>query len=350
MNIALVGYFGHDNLGDEAILQSVLQQLKKYHVPLRIIVFTQTPQETSRRYKVIAFRRKSWPDLLAGITMTDVVVFAGGSLLQDKTSFKSLLYYLSIIFLARIFKKKIILYAQGIEDFRYPLSKWLVKTFLGYTHFISVRDEESYKYLKDVLKIKKPVHYTVDSALMLCPLQTDNRYLGYIGLNFIDIENFPYKNVSDTLVKFSREHNKKYVYIPFHEEDLKIAGTLQQLIPSQYFEVLQPQENISMLIGIMQQLDMVIGTRLHSLILSAAAYTPFMGIHYHDKVESFAKEVKQKYMLFDNLQNGHFYSNLVDVFSQKESYKNQLKFLVEDLKTKSKNNLINNIIIKYDKT
>ena len=53
---------------------------------------------------------------------SELIISGGGSLLQDVTSKRSLLYYLSIIGLGKLFGKKVMLFAQGIGPIR---AKWL---------------------------------------------------------------------------------------------------------------------------------------------------------------------------------------------------------------------------------
>ena len=350
MKIALVGYFGHENIGDEAILQSVIQQLKKYHKPLEILVFTNTPTETSELYNVSTLKRKSIINIIAAIRMSDIILFAGGTLFQDETSFGSLIYYLFIIVLAKIFKRKVILYSQGVEPFRYYLSKFLVKQVFLFVDHISVRDRSSQAYLKKTLKIKKNIRFNIDSAMLLCPLQLNNKYRNFIGLNLMDVPNIPIEMIIKDLMEFTKTHNKKILYIPFQERDRILGEKLQKYFGVDSFVILDVMPNISELLGIIQQLDFLVGARLHSLILSATAYTPFIGIHIYDKVKSFSTDVHQNYLAFNDLQKGVLYSTLIKVFNNKNKLKNQLKQTVENLKEQSKDSLINNILIKYEKT
>ncbi|OGI09408.1 MAG: polysaccharide pyruvyl transferase CsaB [Candidatus Margulisbacteria bacterium GWF2_35_9] len=350
MKVTLVGYFGHGNTGDEAILHSIIGQLKRYHNPVQITVLSNTPEKTSATYNVISIQRKSLASILASIRMSNIIIFAGGTLFQDITSIGSLLYYLSIIVVSKIFHKKVILYSQGIEPFKYYFSKLLVKQVFVFTDFISVRDLESRKYLLETLKLKKTIRYTVDSAMMLNPLQVNNKYKGYIGINLMNIIDCPLDHIAKALIKFSNEFNKKILYIPFQEGDIIVGQKLERLIPSSLFEILDVHENISELLGIISQLDLLMGARLHSLILSATVYTPFIGIHYYDKVQSFSREVSQNYIGFSDLQNGVFYSTLVEVLNNRSMHRKQLERIVMMLKEQSKDSLINNILIKYEKT
>ena len=52
--------------------------------------------------------------ILWGVFDTHVLISGGGSLIQNGTGSLSLLYYLFIIALAKFFRKKVIIFAQGI--------------------------------------------------------------------------------------------------------------------------------------------------------------------------------------------------------------------------------------------
>ena len=350
MNIGLVGYFGYDNIGDDAILQSMVSQLKRYYRPLRLIVFAHKPERVEKRFHVQALNRMSIPSILAGINMSDIIVFAGGSLFQDKTSFRSLFYYCMILMLGRFYGKKIVLYAQGVEPFRYKWSEWLVRNIFFFAHYISVRDRDSMMLLNKLLRHKKRVRYVVDSALLLAPYRTNNLYQGFVGVNFMACPQFPLDQVVDELERFAKTYQRRFLYVPFNASDLQIGREIKKRLNEMQMVILDPEENISILLGVLQQLDMMVGMRLHSLILSATARVPFLGVHYHDKVSSFCKEVKQPVIRFTDLQKGALYSNLEFVFNERKRYQNQLSTLVDDLVKESKDNLINNIIVKYEKT
>mgnify|MGYP002139153558 CR=1 FL=1 len=56
----------------------------------------------------------------------------GGSLLQDVTSWKSMIYYLSIITLGVLFRKQVFLYSQGIGPVRYRVIRIILKHVLNH--------------------------------------------------------------------------------------------------------------------------------------------------------------------------------------------------------------------------
>ena len=87
-------------------------------------------------------------EILKAIFSNDILISGGGSLLQNKTSNFSLFYYLFIIFLAKLFFKKTIIFAQGIEPIKGFLPKFFTKIILKKCDFITVRDIKSQELLK----------------------------------------------------------------------------------------------------------------------------------------------------------------------------------------------------------
>ena len=99
------GYIGFDNFGDEAIAGVLINNLKKSGAE-RITALSANPSKTSRLYGV---ESRHMLKFLKPIIFSDVLISGGGSLLQDITSLKSLIYYLVVIMTALLFGKKVIM-------------------------------------------------------------------------------------------------------------------------------------------------------------------------------------------------------------------------------------------------
>ena len=110
----LSGYYGFGNLGDEALLEMTVRELRRRHPTLEIEVLSHTPEETSRRYGVAAVARADIPAVRAAIGRADVVLSGGGGLLQNATSTRSLLYYAAIVRAAVRAHKRTMIFAQSI--------------------------------------------------------------------------------------------------------------------------------------------------------------------------------------------------------------------------------------------
>ncbi len=88
MRLVLSGYYGFYNVGDEAILQSIIESLHKENPNIELVVLSNDPDYTRKMYGVEAVDRWSIKSVYDAIKKSDGLISGGGSLLQDKTSVK----------------------------------------------------------------------------------------------------------------------------------------------------------------------------------------------------------------------------------------------------------------------
>ena len=94
--IVISGYYGFNNAGDEALLTAILASLRAIEPDADITVISGNPGNTIIKHQVKSLYRFAAMRLLRAIGESDLVISGGGSLLQDVTSKRSLLYYLSV--------------------------------------------------------------------------------------------------------------------------------------------------------------------------------------------------------------------------------------------------------------
>ena len=99
-NILISGYYGFNNIGDESILRTVIDNLREKLPQVDITVLSQSPAQTAEKYGVKAAARMNPWAILRSVRRCDMLLSGGGSLLQDATSGRSILYYLFILRLA----------------------------------------------------------------------------------------------------------------------------------------------------------------------------------------------------------------------------------------------------------
>lgn len=122
--LVISGYYGFGNAGDEAMLAAILEAILEVVPEADITVISGNPRHTAEKHGVKAVGRFDVTGIFNAIKRCDLLISGGGSLLQDVTSNRSLYYYLSIISLANMLGKKVMLYAQGMGP---CASLWLVK-------------------------------------------------------------------------------------------------------------------------------------------------------------------------------------------------------------------------------
>ena len=149
-NVVMSGYYGFSNAGDDAILQSIQEGIVAASEDISITVLSNDPALTERLYGLDAVPRFQVWKVLRALRRCDALLSGGGSLLQDRTSTRSLLYYLSIIRLAERFHKPVMLYANGIGPVSKPANRRRVKKAVERAALVTLRDRSSAKELQDM--------------------------------------------------------------------------------------------------------------------------------------------------------------------------------------------------------
>ena len=121
--IVLSGYYGFDNIGDEAVLFSIITALRKEIKDVHITVLSNNPDKTKALYGVESVNRWDIKAVARSIKESDLLISGGGSLLQDVTSSKTIPYYLAIVKIAQFYKKKVVFYSQGIGPVNKGISR-----------------------------------------------------------------------------------------------------------------------------------------------------------------------------------------------------------------------------------
>ena len=289
--VVLSGYFGFKNFGDEAILSVLVNKLEQYNHNITII--TSNPEYTGEKFKnVRCVKTFDLKNIIAELISTDFLISGGGSLLQDTTSFKSLIYYLTVIFIALVFQKKVIIFAQGIGPIKNPLGTILTRLILKYCTFISVRDSKSAELLKSwginselvcdpVFSTKIP--YTDKENIVAIQL----RQFKTLNKDFLD--RLAYKVINE----FTNENIEIY---SFQDEiDLEIcknfANTLQLLNPEKKITVLSNLADKE-IIEKLSRAKYLIAMRFHAIIVGLLSGIKTLAINYDIKVEKLSSEYK----------------------------------------------------------
>ena len=114
INILIAGYHGYGNCGDEATLQAMTVNIKAMAEDVKITALSFKPELTKTEYNIESVQRFNVLQVFNAIRRSDIILSGGGTLLQDDTSTRSLLYYLSIIKVAKMLHKRVMLYDNGI--------------------------------------------------------------------------------------------------------------------------------------------------------------------------------------------------------------------------------------------
>lgn len=279
------GYIGFDNFGDEAIAGVLINNLKNIGAK-KITVLSANPEKTSRLYGVEACGMLNF---LKPILFSDVLISGGGSLLQDITSLKSLIYYLLVIITALILGKKVIIFAQGFSKFRTRRGELLAKLVLKRCHRITVRDKQSQEYLS-TLGINADL--ATDPVFGIdIPNVSEQKGVGVQLRNCRGLGNeFLIPLAEEITEKFKGQEIKLF---SFQDNiDLPIIEKFAEFLTSNGAMV-KIYKNLSVpeVIHEVSQLEYFIAMRFHACLISAKSGVKTLGIKYDRKVQILAENV-----------------------------------------------------------
>jgi len=313
MKLLIAGFYGCGNLGDEAILEAMLSGIRSRISSVDITVLSEKPYETKECYNVRSIQRFKYAQIIKNMFQCDAFILGGGGLLQDSTSKRSLFYYLMLIKLAKFFRKKIALIGQGIGPVE---SKKQLKRALDNVHIITVRDVESLKLLKEMGVRAGKIALTADLSFLLNVPANENtqklldlegikkckaRLIGIsIRMPIEHVDAVKYLEFAALCDHLIMEKDASIVFLVFdHPDDMEVVNRILGYMKYPAHIVLRQCKPSDML-GIISRLDAVIGMRLHSLIFSAMANIPSLGLIYDPKIEIFQRMVGQPSIDFAN--------------------------------------------------
>ncbi|UAL52078.1 polysaccharide pyruvyl transferase family protein [Metabacillus dongyingensis] len=349
MKIAIVGNYGNRNAGDDAILSGLIHTMFTINKDIEITVFTNNKDNTDTVEGVVKesliYKEKksklvniifSIKEILKLKQKFDIVILGGGGILMDMYPRDLPLYWFIV---KNIVKRDgtLIVHGVGAGPLKTSLGKKIVKNILNSSKVISVRDEKSKKILNELISGNRSIEIIGDPAFgnehLAISREAGVKKIGITVLPYFadyywpeyDKEKFEqYKNNIIKLIHGLSENknNQIYLYSTKYPDDHRLANEIYQETKKQNVilneEILSPKS----LIEFTQDLDVVVGTRLHSLIIGLLVNASIYGIGYHHKVEGFfgEMELENNFFKIDELN----VDKLIEEINQSESNKNNI--------------------------
>jgi polysaccharide pyruvyl transferase CsaB len=309
-HIVISGYYGFNNVGDEAVLYSMLRTLRAQQPDLKITVLSADPEKTAAAYGVQAVNRWNIREVWQALRKCQLLISGGGSLLQDVTSSRNVLYYLGVVQLAKLLGKKVFFYAQGVGPISRRLSQEAIARVVNKVDLITVRDEAS-KALLLQLGVRQPeILIKADAVLGLYAKEMDRqqglKYLDKNGVQLgadgapivgISVRNWhSYQGYKKALAKVGDQLVRKgyqVVFLPFHfPDDIAPSREIANMMEEKAV-VIRDQIGVVEMLGCLSAMHLLIGMRLHSLIMASVMGVPVIGISYDPKIDAFMKSIGQ---------------------------------------------------------
>ena len=304
--VGITGSYGGLNLGDEAILQSIIAQLRKDLPKLEITVFSRDADDTKRRHQVeraVPVRKLSRAEIMPEVERLDLLILGGGGILYDADART----YLREVQLAREKRVPVFVYAIGAGPLTHAAAQAAVRETLADVAMVTVREKSAHRVLEESGLHRDDVVVTADPALLLKPeplprgvlrqegLEGHRRLIGMSvrepGVAAPDLDEKVYHaliaNAADFMVD---RYDANVVFVPMERSVLDTQhshAVIAKMLRAQRATVLKGEYTAGQILSWMGKFDFALGMRLHFLIFAAIQGTPFVALPYAGKVSGF---------------------------------------------------------------
>jgi polysaccharide pyruvyl transferase CsaB len=307
--IGITGSYGGMNLGDEAILQSIIAQLRR-DLQVEITVFSRDAEDTKRRHavdRVVPVRKLSRAEAVPEVERLDVLLFGGGGILYDAEA----RIYLREVQIAKEKGVPVMLYAVGAGPLNEPAVQAAVRETLEHVDVITVRERSAQQALESA-GVHHEVIVTADPALLLKAeplprgalkgegIESRRTVIGMSvrepGVAAPDLDPDMYHallaNAADYMVD---RFDADVVMVPMERSVLDMQhshGVIAKMLRAQRATVLKGEYTSGQMLTLIGHFDFVLGMRLHFLVFAALQNVPFVALPYAGKVSGFLEDLK----------------------------------------------------------
>jgi polysaccharide pyruvyl transferase WcaK-like protein len=358
--IALFGYYGVGNLGDEAVVAALIRNIRQRQPEARIIGISLNPGDTTARHgiealpirrtyvprpittrnRIVARLLGVWQVLflklpaeaaftlqsLSALGGIDMIVVAGSGGVYDwwHGPWSHPFTHFRWALLASLRRTQMVYLSVGAGPFKTVLGKYFFRFALSHAAYRSFRDSESLHWM-DVIGMTKPAHLFPDMAFDIAvrpavktPADASRRMrVGVNALPFFHVEwsalydtgAMEYATYIDALAEFVDwllRHNCEVVF--FHSQigdqflDKDIIAALERKTTAALWRPYvrcSAAQSFEELLDHIDTLDIVVASRFHAILFSYLLKKPVLGVSYHHKVDDLMTRMGQQQYILD---------------------------------------------------
>lgn len=353
--VGISGSYGGFNLGDEAILESIVTQLRN-SVPIRITVFSRHAEDTRRRHpvdRVVPVRDLTRSEVRPEIEDLDLFILGGGGILYDA----DVKTYLREVEIAHELGVPVMVYAVSAGPLNSQASQKLVRTALSKAAVITVRERGAKRILEEA-GVGCEIVVTADPALLLPPRELPENTLmrehmdgggRLVGISIrepgpaapdIDIDYYHalMANAADYIID---RYGAKVIFVPMErsERDMQHShAVIAKSLKPQSCSVLAGEYTAGQVLSLMKYFDLALGMRLHFLIFAALQGVPFIGLPYSTKVMYFLKDMHVESPPLSLVNAGRLIAHIDHVWDSKETIRDHVNTMLPAMKERARMN------------
>lgn len=278
----LVGYYGYGNFGDTLTLEALCRELpyRKIYIPY---AGREKGKPQARENKKIYYTGR-YLGVFRAILHSHEVIFGGGTLFQNTTSTRSLMYYSMIAFFSRLMRRRLRLIAGGVDGIRGRLPRAIAKRALLCFDTLSVRTERDRENLVRLTENRSVAHLP-DAVFLHTPKKA--RMLPYATI-ILNAQN-EHLGLSDFLCRLRRVGLTPLFVVLFSYEDEEEVLRLCDKHGVRAATKKDSEEIFSLL----AHATLTVSERLHGAIASIQVHRPCFLLSSSEKTAGLCEDVSR---------------------------------------------------------
>jgi polysaccharide pyruvyl transferase CsaB len=358
--VGIAGSYGGLNMGDEAILEGILQELRR-SVPVEFTIFSRDPADTTARHDVdraLPVRDLSRDEVRPEIERLDLLIIGGGGILFDTEAE----LYLREAHLAHELGVPVAIYAVSAGPLEAAEARASVREALDRAAIVSVRDRQS-RHLLEQIGLRREIVVTADPALLLSPRPLEPGTLereGLVGDRPLigvsvrergpaapDIDEASYHQLLADAADFMvYRYDADLVFVPMERRVFDVQqshAVLAKMARADQATVLKGEYGPGELLAIIDRLDFAIGMRLHFLMFAAVQHVPFVALPYSGKVTGFLEDLDMQMPAVQVVSTGQMMARIDRSWDRRRELREHLARQVPVLQERAR--LTNQLIV-----
>ncbi|MBB5214177.1 polysaccharide pyruvyl transferase family protein [Parapusillimonas granuli] len=356
VRIGISGSYGGLNLGDEAILESIVAQLLAAMPDAEVVVFSRNTKDTEERHRIayaIPVREITRDVAAQEIAQLDLLILGGGGILFDA----EIDIYLREVLLANELGVPVMVYAVSAGPLVKQSSRELVRAALTPAALITVRDRQGHRLLEEV-GLQREIRVTADPALLMRAqalpkdalmregLDMPRRRIGFSvrepGPAAPGISADHYHHLLASAADFMVQRlDADVVFIPLERDHLDLQhshAVVAQMQCAQRATVLKGEYSPGQIMTIIGGFEFCVGMRLHFLIFSALQGVPFVALPYASKVTGLLQELGMDTPPMDNVNSGKLLASIDHCWDYRANIKSLIRERLPALQDRAREN------------
>ena len=350
MKVLMVSFISSSNLGDQLIVKTIDENLLGDHEVIKYdyqlakeenqsLVKSAKNNSFLKEIYVNHFRKTivvdklrdainkrnarnnpNWEQFKEDLSQVDLLVFGGGNAIFDLTKHSSS-YYMFNLIVEEAIKLNVPTFACSIGIGPFMSESQLENTVstLSKCTYVTVRDRKSYTYLKDLDNAELSIDPVFDLSKVEKRITSDKKTIGLSIIDLINNKQTTEDNeayIAGIVALIEKMDQYRIVLYSSEPKDYKTVDDIYAKVKHLDYVEYEYIDTIDKLLNLYAQLDLVIGARMHSLIVAVSQNIPIIGLSWQPKVRAMFDMIDESDAVFEikNIQ-----SDIQDILSLVEA-------------------------------